>query len=374
MTPHQWNRMKELFEQTLDLPREEGPPGSSSTGRRRRAVGASQGPADRIRHPGWVPGNAAGAEPGGRLSGPGWVQRAARRSHRALRDRPRDRPRRDGHWGRGARTRLGRVVALKALPAEAAADRALRKRLRRETRAAATITHPGVATVYALEEIDGQLFIAAEYVEGQSLSDVWPARPCPPNRDRPGHRDRGCAERGACRRRGAPRSEAGERAADGTRRRQGRGLRHRFAGGGGRATSDCGRGHPRHTGLYGPRTAGGWRGGRRSEVLPWASCWVRCWRAAPDGRGDRPAFPTGLDAIITPCLQPDPAARFASRRPALGPGRGCGWTAGPRSWRALVVGLSPGFVGLIYAALLVPAWLARSFMGGRAGLPWRFCS
>jgi hypothetical protein len=66
-------------------------------------------------------------------------------------------------------TRLGRRVALKALPLAAGADPELRERLRREARAAATISHPAVATVYALEALEGQLFIASEYVAGGTL-------------------------------------------------------------------------------------------------------------------------------------------------------------------------------------------------------------
>ena len=65
--------------------------------------------------------------------------------------------------------RLGRTVALKALPAMLAGDESRRERLRREARAAAALTHPGIAVVYALEEIDGDLFIAAEYVKGRTL-------------------------------------------------------------------------------------------------------------------------------------------------------------------------------------------------------------
>ena len=81
-------------------------------------------------------------------------------------------------------TRLGREVALKALPAEVSADPARRKRLRREASAAATIMHPGIATVYALEEIDGHLFMASEFVNGRSLRDRnWPPlyRPAAPS-------------------------------------------------------------------------------------------------------------------------------------------------------------------------------------------------
>jgi len=67
--------------------------------------------------------------------------------------------------------RLGRRVALKALPRLHDSNTALRERLRREARAAANISHTAIATVYALEEIDGRLFIASEYIEGHSLRD-----------------------------------------------------------------------------------------------------------------------------------------------------------------------------------------------------------
>src|SRR5207244_82895 len=50
---------------------------------------------------------------------------------------------------------LGRMVALKALAPHLVSDPRQRERLRREARAAAALTHPGICTVYALEEIDG---------------------------------------------------------------------------------------------------------------------------------------------------------------------------------------------------------------------------
>jgi len=68
-------------------------------------------------------------------------------------------------------TRLGRVVALKALAPDATNDPVRRERLRREARAAAGLSHPGIATVYALEEIDGALYIASEFVPGETLRD-----------------------------------------------------------------------------------------------------------------------------------------------------------------------------------------------------------
>jgi protein kinase-like protein len=67
--------------------------------------------------------------------------------------------------------RLGRTVALKALAPHLVRDAGQRERLRREARAAAALSHPGICTVYALEEIDGDLFIASEYVDGRTLRE-----------------------------------------------------------------------------------------------------------------------------------------------------------------------------------------------------------
>jgi serine/threonine protein kinase len=66
-------------------------------------------------------------------------------------------------------TRLGRVVALKAVRDQFADDPGRRARLQREAQAAAALTHPGIATVYALEEFEGRLYIASEYVPGETL-------------------------------------------------------------------------------------------------------------------------------------------------------------------------------------------------------------
>jgi serine/threonine protein kinase len=68
-------------------------------------------------------------------------------------------------------TRLARPVALKALAPHLTGDASHRERLRREARAAASLPHPGICRVYALEEIDGQLFIASELVDGHTLRD-----------------------------------------------------------------------------------------------------------------------------------------------------------------------------------------------------------
>jgi hypothetical protein len=74
-------------------------------------------------------------------------------------------------------TRLGRLVALKSLPARVSGDGVARERLAREARAAALLTHPGIATVYALEEIDGHVLIASELVRGHTLREELAAGP-----------------------------------------------------------------------------------------------------------------------------------------------------------------------------------------------------
>lgn len=66
-------------------------------------------------------------------------------------------------------TRLHRQVALKALPPAFLIDPKQRERFRREARVTASLSHPALATVYALEELEGHLYIAAELVQGDNL-------------------------------------------------------------------------------------------------------------------------------------------------------------------------------------------------------------
>ncbi len=72
-------------------------------------------------------------------------------------------------------TRLDRLVALKVLPTRYAADPQSRARFEREARAIATLKHPNIVTVYAVEEVGDIHFIAMELVEGKKLSEMIPA-------------------------------------------------------------------------------------------------------------------------------------------------------------------------------------------------------
>ena len=76
-------------------------------------------------------------------------------------------------------TRLHRSVALKALPPHLFRDDRMRARLRQEARAAAALSHPSIATVFALEEIGDQIFIASEYLEGRTLRQELSSGPLP---------------------------------------------------------------------------------------------------------------------------------------------------------------------------------------------------
>jgi serine/threonine protein kinase len=79
-------------------------------------------------------------------------------------------------------SRLGRTVALKAVAPQFVNDPVRRERLRREARAAAALHHPAIATVFALEDIDGHLYIAGEYVPGETLREELARGPLAPGR------------------------------------------------------------------------------------------------------------------------------------------------------------------------------------------------
>jgi eukaryotic-like serine/threonine-protein kinase len=66
---------------------------------------------------------------------------------------------------------LGRRVAVKVLRRDLADDPAFLERFRREARAAAALSHPGVAGVYDYGELDGSAFIVMELVEGETLAE-----------------------------------------------------------------------------------------------------------------------------------------------------------------------------------------------------------
>ncbi|UCH95044.1 MAG: protein kinase [Candidatus Aminicenantes bacterium] len=67
--------------------------------------------------------------------------------------------------------KLERQAALKFLSLKMTADEAARKRFEREAKAAAALNHPNIVTVYEINEFAGQIYIAMEYVEGETLQE-----------------------------------------------------------------------------------------------------------------------------------------------------------------------------------------------------------
>lgn len=76
-------------------------------------------------------------------------------------------------------TELERDVAIKLLPADAVADEHARKRLLREARAIAALTHPHICAVYDIGESDGRRFIAMQLVDGEPLDTRLRRGPLP---------------------------------------------------------------------------------------------------------------------------------------------------------------------------------------------------
>ena len=72
---------------------------------------------------------------------------------------------------------LGRLVALKLLPAHNAGDREAIERFRREARTASTLNHPNICTIYSFAEHEGELLLAMELLDGEPLDEKIDGKP-----------------------------------------------------------------------------------------------------------------------------------------------------------------------------------------------------
>jgi hypothetical protein len=271
--------------------------------------------------------------------------------------------------------RLGRRVALKALPPVVAANPELQQRLRREARAAATITHPAVATVYALEEIDGHLLIVSEYVAGETLRAWIDRGPFDPARAR-----------------AVAIQIAGALAAAHDAAVVHRDLKPEnvlITATGDVKVVDFGIAHvegPEATRL----TRAGAMLGTPAYMAP-----EQLLGASVDSRADIYAFgvllsemttgrhplsavtaprsaPTPFATIVARCIQPDPGARYASAReliaalelqPAATAALGTPSEKSARWWWEF----HQGAAALVYWLMTIPAWTARGVIGGWSG-------
>jgi len=80
-----------------------------------------------------------------------------------------------GEVWRARDTRLGREVAIKVLPAELSSDSDRLRRFEKEARAASSLNHPNIVTIYEIERIDSSSYIAMELVDGKTLREVLAA-------------------------------------------------------------------------------------------------------------------------------------------------------------------------------------------------------
>ncbi len=66
-------------------------------------------------------------------------------------------------------TRLSRLVAIKFLPRQIASDSEERDRFKIEAQAAASLSHPNISTIHAIEEAEDEVFIVMEFIDGVEL-------------------------------------------------------------------------------------------------------------------------------------------------------------------------------------------------------------
>src|SRR5262245_24159507 len=73
-------------------------------------------------------------------------------------------------------THLDRPVAIKVLPSDKVADPGRKQRFVQEAKAASALNHPNIVTIHDIRCHEGVDFIVMEYVEGQTLDSLVPAR------------------------------------------------------------------------------------------------------------------------------------------------------------------------------------------------------
>ncbi|MGQ0736207.1 MAG: protein kinase domain-containing protein [Acidobacteriota bacterium] len=86
-----------------------------------------------------------------------------------------------GEVYRGRDTRLGRDVAVKALPAAFAQDAERLARFTREAQVLASLNHPNIAVIHELKQVGGAQYLIMELVDGETLAQLIERGPVPPH-------------------------------------------------------------------------------------------------------------------------------------------------------------------------------------------------
>jgi len=76
-----------------------------------------------------------------------------------------------GEVYRARDTRLGRIVAIKILPAHLCGTREAKERFDREARAISSVSHPNICNLYDVGTQDGTSYLVMEYLEGETMAD-----------------------------------------------------------------------------------------------------------------------------------------------------------------------------------------------------------
>jgi serine/threonine-protein kinase len=254
--------------------------------------------------------------------------------------------------------RLNRRVALKALPPLAPGDTAGRDRLQREARAAARLSHPGIATVYALEEIEGDLYLASAFAGERTLRDVLRSGALAPPR----------AVRIAAQ---VARALEAAHAA---------GIVHRDLKPENIVLADedddritlVDFGIAQTAGAADPGPLAGTPGYLAPEQLAGASADARSDLYALGvilgemllGRHplvhDEGAIPDPLQAVVSRCMASEPRARYQTASAFLAALEGDGASGRAYTWWAF----HQGAAVVVYALMLIPLWSARGLIGG----------
>ncbi len=176
MTPERWQRITELFQDTLERPAEA----------REAYLQKACGDDDVLRRE--VEALlAAGREAGDFLSEPARIDEAeppppALSPSRLLGPYQILAPVGGGGMGeiyKARDTRLDRIVAIKVLPPAVSGDPTQRKRFEREARAISKLSHPHICPLYDVGEQDDLTFLVMEYLEGENVADRLTRGPLP---------------------------------------------------------------------------------------------------------------------------------------------------------------------------------------------------